>query len=273
MNWKRYLIIGLSLLLLLSLRLAWSGLTWQPEITPGKKSAVAAVAGADAGLKVTKPPAVLPDLLDGYIFNAVRKLDPADTLAFGGGRESEIRGQGNLDNLLYSGSIIVGDRRQALVSYPVKIRDSKTGREKETIRHRVLSPGEKFNGYQVAAVEPLRLVFTLNGEKVVKQLYDKEKKRRVVSRVSKAVTREVRRLAPPPVVKRSVPSPVTPAVRRLTPQRQSRTAADTPGVSKPATRSQRRMQRLKLENPNIFIPEVPGGAPAQAGAPPAAENP
>ncbi len=267
MNWKRYILLALVFSLLLSLRLVWSALTWQPQVVPAKKVAASRAGIAGLGIRTTRPPVVIPDLLDGYIFNAERKLDPAATLVFGGGKE-RISPRGGIDELTYSGSIMVGLKQQALVAFPARIRGPE-GRDKKVILHRVLAPGDEFNGYKVAAVEPLRLVFTLNGEKVVKQLYDKDKVRSVVSvTLGKGLPTAGRRADLPPTRIKAVP-PVRSSLRAVTSKRQSLVRNDTPGVNKPASRSSRRMQRLRLENPDIIIPAVPGGVSSSTDIAPA----
>jgi len=263
MNWKHYLTLTLVLALLLSLRMTWGLLSWQPGGGGGERGEGSS-RPLPAKVKVTRPPAVLPDLLSGYIFNKERDLDPAEAIAFGGGgRQHATQAGGDIDKVSYSGSIMFGLQQKALVAYPARIRGPK-GKDRAITQHRVLSPGDDFIGYKVEAVEPLRLVLTRNGEKVVKQLYDKTKVRKKVLPVPRAAAAaaEARRGARREAVVPRSPTPARgkKAVSRPPLINPVRRVVPKPVVGRPVSRSQRRMQRLRLENPGIFIPPPAGNA-------------
>ena len=144
-----------------------------------------------------RPPAPLPDVLDGYLFNEERILARESAEESEGPIESDLLSI-DMGKLLYTGSIIVGDVRKGMVSYSIAdstartaaatsrrstTRSTRTGIsvDDKTKRHIVVEQGRNFAGYKVVAVEPERIVFEQDGEKIEKFLYDSSKKRIIAS--------------------------------------------------------------------------------------------
>jgi len=137
------------------------------------------------------PPPVLPDLNTNYLFNEERAI--AGNLAeqgAGGQQEAAV----NIKDVFYVGSVITGESRKGIVSYP----GSKTPAPAPTTRTRgrrvptvtsaesameqtFLSPGDSFGGYKVTEVEADRIVFKKGAEVIEKMLNDPDKKRKTVT--------------------------------------------------------------------------------------------
>ena len=263
MAWRRYIALGLAVIFLAGLRLAWIALTWSPEMDGAARAGSSGSGGKVVRVRRTAPPAAVPDLHDGYIFSPERVLDPAAAAAFGGGGVREARAGLDLDKLRYDGSIIIGDSRRALVSFPAKRRDPESGRDVEVIRNQVIEQGGEFRGYLVESVEPLRLVLSLNGERVIKPLYDKDKERTVPVFPGKAggVDSAGRKQSQARPV--SKPAPVRQAVSVPAVVRQEKAARRAPAAApQNLPRSRRRMERLRMEHPEIIIPPAGGAVPA-----------
>jgi hypothetical protein len=138
--------------------------------------------------------APLPDVNNGYVFSEKRKYekdDPANALK----AALVEQGPDPLTTVLYSGSLIAGDLRRALVTYQelpkeADPRRSSPGRlqapaaAQGVIQKKQLNRGDLFLGYVVAAVEPDRVVFEKGDRKVEKFLYDQGKKRMAPPEVS-----------------------------------------------------------------------------------------
>jgi hypothetical protein len=168
-----------------------------------------------------------------------------------------------LEQVFYSGSLIIGEKRQALVTYqqnntggrrPGRSLDRGRAAAAEAqsgYQNKVLKPGDRFMGYEVAAIEPEKIVFKKGGEKVEKFLFDQNKKRPVVN--------EPPRPAPAPAPangQTGVNAPVMTPPFNLPPNVR---IAPVGGAGSPpsATRRSRRSQRLLGTNPPPAVPAQP----------------
>lgn len=159
--------------------------TSRPEVSP-----VEVV--SDDGAGRFNPPVVtpLPDVNKGYVFSEKREFVKEAPPEPGKSARVE-QGPDPLESLLYSGSVIVGNLRRALVSYQEQSRETtrrpSPGRgptpaaAQGAVRNKQLHQGDSFLGYVVAAIEPDRIVFAKGELKVEKFLYDRNKKRLAVS--------------------------------------------------------------------------------------------
>ena len=142
-----------------------------------------------------RPSAPLPDVLDGYLFNAERMLAGESPEESEGPTEIDLLSI-DMEKILYTGSIIIGDLRKGMLSYSIAdssvkktaVASRRTTRrsprrsdDDKTKRHIVVEQGRNFAGYKVVAVEPERIVFEQDGEKIEKFLYDPSKKRIIAS--------------------------------------------------------------------------------------------
>jgi len=161
------------------------------------------LSGSEAGLGQKPAVRAVPEVGDGYLFNEERQLDVADLGEFGeSAQETSEETAGGLEQVFYSGSLIVGDRRQGLITYQENNRGggqlNRVNRYPGRVlpgaaeaqsgsQHQVLKPGDRFMGYLVVAVEPEKIVFEKGGVKLEKFLYDQNKKRPVVSESLRAM--------------------------------------------------------------------------------------
>lgn len=125
-----------------------------------------------------KVPSSLPDLSKGYIFNKKRSL---------GEGKGPIKSQNvDLDDVIYTGSIITSPSRIALISVHEeadikrRLRRPKKGKQTKN-KHMRLSAGDTFGSYNVAEVLPDKIIFSKGGEKFEKLLYDPTKQRIILS--------------------------------------------------------------------------------------------
>ena len=131
-------------------------------------------------------PGVLPDLGKGYLFNEERSLNEGRPA----GQDHEAIAV-NIDEVTYEGSLIVGEDRIALLSYPERgqqtIRTSRIARRtvstKETGHIRVRM-GETISGYKVLEILPEKIIFSKGAERLEKVLFDASKQRVVADRPS-----------------------------------------------------------------------------------------
>ncbi len=133
-----------------------------------------------------KVPTSLPDLRDGYLFNEKRILVVEEE-----GQEKDLTGEYEeikvkMDDVMYVGSLIRGDVRRGLVSYPaqrkktkskVKRKNKKTLRSSKNRDYARLLVGESFSDYKVIEIEADRIKFEKRGKTVVKFLNDPGKNR------------------------------------------------------------------------------------------------
>ena len=224
-------------------------------------------------------PKMMPDLNDGYIFNKERHFEEDDT---SGVWSLGPAGSIDLNEIVYSGSLIVGDVRKALITYqemastPKPVANRRTAgrqprksRAKKTYQHKQLDPGEDFMGYKVAKIESDRIVFERGSEKIEKFLFDGSKDRVVVKTATRTVAPKTsgagrtvppaatsRRQSPPPA-KGTAPPPVTPRAAKP-PVTTRPDARNTPPAS--ASRRSRRSQRFLGLDPSVLA-QPPAASP------------
>lgn len=231
-------------------------------------------------------PEKMPDLNDGYIFNQERLFEEDDFTAAGSGGAG-LGAAIDLNEVVYSGSLIVGDVRKALITYqeavPAKPRATagrrgvrpKKSRTQKTYRHKQLDAGEDFMGYKVAKIESDRIVFEKGGEKIEKFLYDGGKDRVVVKsavRTGGPQTVAAEKTVQPAATagRRQVPPPARSTVP-VKPRRALTPSAARPGTSKttPAlpTRRSRRSQRFLELDPSALVPPPTAVSPQHQSEP------
>lgn len=129
--------------------------------------------------------APLPDVNKGYIFSEKREVEKDVPVGTGKDDLAE-QGPDLLASVVYSGSVIAGDLRRALVLYqeqPALPRRLPSGRSQAptsspgAIQKKQLNQGDRFLGYLVEAIEADRIVFAKGERKVEKFLYDRDKQR------------------------------------------------------------------------------------------------
>ena len=116
----------------------------------------------------------VPDLNQGYIFNAERSL------AGGGGKSGQAQNAANvaIDKIHYSGSIITATNPRALLSYALGGQpDSAGGGGGPKQGFLRVTVGDTVNGYKVTEILPEKITFSRDGQKITKLLYDKAKDR------------------------------------------------------------------------------------------------
>lgn len=128
-------------------------------------------------------PARLPDLTQGYLFNADRFLASEEK----GEQVEEVKDgvKLDMDQLFYAGSIIIGDNRKGLVSY-VDLQAKKTGkkttskkkkRSASKKKYAQLKINDQLGGYTVTEVEADHITFERGGKSIEKMLHDSSKAR------------------------------------------------------------------------------------------------
>ncbi len=196
-------------------------------------------------------PKPLPDLYEGYLFNEERDLAREDEVQDEESAEVNEGIRVNIEEVNYVGSLIVGDVRTGLISYPNKpepaqARKDRQGRkavQKKTIKQRNYQQvlvGETFSDYKVVAVESDRIEFAGGGKTVVKQLYDPDKER----------------LAPPKVVsppKKNRFPPKTTTRKAVVRKSRRLELGATPVMSKPVNGTGSRPARTSAQ-PGRFLP-------------------
>ena len=200
---------AIVLALLLSSAVLMRGVAsdWRKSIpTPAESSAKKAAPASEAALPQVKPlqplvPSILPDLKDGYLFNPERMLaGPAppevEAKADEAAAENAPGIAASIGDVTYAGSIIADNFSRAIILYKEKAPDkgktpapppaSRSSKAKPPAstpgaaggeKHAQLEVGDVLDGYQVAEIDPDKLVFTKGDETVEKLLHDPEKKR------------------------------------------------------------------------------------------------
>ena len=112
----RYLVIALLILLLLLIMKGWGG--GVIGVAPGQIESSGDKAEKKIDLKMDIYPPVppeMPDFNDGYLFNQERQFleDESNGLVAGAGALGPV----DLNEIVYSGSLILGDVRKALITY------------------------------------------------------------------------------------------------------------------------------------------------------------
>ncbi len=212
-------------------------------------------------------PGKLPDLKAGYLFNADRLLvgdgdrKKAEDLAAG----NDLGIQADIKSVVYSGSIIGYNLRQAIIVVPGakkgqaakrrSIRRRKSSfRGNKNIQNVRVKEGDLLSGYTVASISPEKIVFKKGNEQVEKLLYDPDKKRTAPSQQSRRPTPHTQvvarpaRTPPSPVSKQFFSRPVS--GRRLVVPRRPPARPDTSRVA-------RRGRRSGSLNSPVATPPVP----------------
>ena len=167
-------------LLLVLLAQAWGLVSvWRDDplqslaVAGKKEGSLLSPPGGRQGLQPT-PPAMAPDLNQGYLFNAERSLTG------GGGKSSQAQNAANvaIEKIQYSGSIITGSNPKALLSYSLGAAPADAGAgggQKQGFLR--VAIGDTVNGYTVAEILPEKIVFSRDGQKITKLLFEKTKDR------------------------------------------------------------------------------------------------
>lgn len=186
-----------------------------------KEGPVVGLSGGRQSLQPT-PPAIAPDLNQGYLFNAERNI------AAGSGKDGQAKNAENvgIDKAQYSGSIIAGDNTKALLCYPLGGQTSPPGSagvaQKQGFLRVVV--GDTVNGYKVTEILPEKITFSRGGQKITKLLYDRSKERVQVQAQSP-------REANAPAASAASPAPLAPRQnepRLLTPRKPLQPIQPTP---------------------------------------------
>ncbi|MCB2181905.1 MAG: hypothetical protein KQH63_07760 [Desulfobulbaceae bacterium] len=161
-------------------------------------------------------PTPLPDLNEGYPFNEQRYLADPDKVKV----EEDVQGKGievDLEEVMYNGSILIGDAARGLISYPdrtkvaakkkrsiprtrlnkrararTRINKSKQLRAAKNVKKTVRT-GDVIGGFRVASILPEKIVFQRGDEQVEKMLFDQKKKRIVIPKKRPKTRKTVRR--------------------------------------------------------------------------------
>ncbi|MBI5557599.1 MAG: hypothetical protein HY885_08170 [Deltaproteobacteria bacterium] len=209
-------------------------------------------------------PNPLPDLSKGYVFNEERHLEGA------AGPESEDDAEENstgpsvdMETVFYAGSIIVGDMRKGLITFPPPpaaappASEKKTGKDKDKQAaaqpkargYAQLAVGDSFSGYTVSAVEADRIVFQKGSDTVEKMLNDPKKAR--IAPPPPPPPKEKVKAAPeekaPPDGK--APTASTAKTKRVQLDKAKPGTPGQPAKTRGATRT--------VPNPKIQVPGVP----------------
>lgn len=206
--------IALSLLLLFLVKEGYDSLrtddiTGDPVATEKRRQPLPAPSQtAMRGEFYPSVPTPLPDLYEGYLFNEERLLETEEEVDETETAPPDSTGDElnvDMDSVYYMGSIIMGDMRKGLISYPepkakpstpVSRRGRTTPRlptRSTETNYAQLVVGDTLSGYKVIAVETNRLVLQKGGETLEKLLHDSAK---------------VRATPPPlPVKEKNVPPP------------------------------------------------------------------
>jgi len=223
-------------------------------------------------------PDVVPDLYDGYLFVEERKLEEDDFGPFGDTPAvvPDIAPDIDMEGVAYSGSVIIGEMRKALITYKEKSQPQprRVGRGRavpnkarasaEVLQYKQLELGEVFKGYMVAGIEEDRIVFEKGGEKVEKFLFDQNKKRVDIKAEpsSQAANTASAPVVPPPAAPSAPSGNAAPAVPQKTLAPPTNTKPGNAGKPAPVNRRLRRSQRLLNMDPS-FVPPGAGGIPGQ----------
>ena len=238
--------------------------TWRGESIPAPSAAQPArsrTAPEATRVRFYPPvPSRLPDLNQGYVFNEARSLAdddqaPDDNTA----QEASV----SISDVIYVGSVISGEQRLGIISYPVKEPPaqrprsfSRPGRRGGSVEyeHDRLAPGETFSGFTVADVLPDRIIFEKGGRKIEKLLSEADKER----------------TPPPPQVQeaqktRRRPTGSTNTPRRVFPRSAGQTTArEQGGGSRAAERGTEARQPQRTPRMIRGIPQpAPEGIPTE----------
>lgn len=210
------------------------------------------------------PPA-LPDLNKGYLFNEERTLEGAvDAAGTEEGDEAAESLVVDMETVFYAGSIIIGDVRKGLVTFPAAATPvRKTARPQKggaapappsvpkQRNYAQLVAGESFSGYKVLAVEADRIIFQ-KGEETVEKLLNDPKKSRIAAPAPQPPAQQKQKAAPPAATTKTNRVQLDKAKTATRPVQSTR-----PGASSPRT----------VPGSRVQVPGVPAPATASAPAP------
>jgi len=149
------------------------------------------------------PPDRLPDFNQGYIFNAERSFKTEGEQAEAGVTVGNV----DIGKVQYAGSIITETISKALLNYSAAGQVAPRGRSPMPQQRQgflQVEVGDTVGGYKVTEILPGKIVFSRNGEKIEKPLYDKNKER-AMPQHQPAVKGGVERKEPRPATPDSLP--------------------------------------------------------------------
>lgn len=190
----------------------------------------------------------LPDLHQGYLFNTERSLAES-------GRTAVTATAVNVHEVLYTGSVIIGEVRKALLAFPLGQPAAGARRpgmmgQGSSQGHIQVTTGDTVGGYTVSEILPTKIVFKKSTELVEKHLNDSKKER-------SAPPARARVAAPPPTAPAPLPNGSKPA-----PEPATTAPFPTPPAAAPA-QTPRRNPALDLPPPVRNAPRpVPNAPPS-----------
>lgn len=257
--------------------------TSQPEKPLPETAEGEAISGFNP--PVTMP---LPDVEKGYVFSEKRKIEKEEPGAAAKAAAAVEQGPDPLETVVYSGSLIAGKIRRALVSYQEQAKEAPSRRPSPgrgqapaavgAVQNKQLNQGDRFLGYVLTVVESDRIVFEKGERKVEKFLYDRSKKRAAPPETGRKEAPApqpaevggvpLQALAPPEVIEALMAPPgsrrPSGAVVGGAPGSEAAgEAGGTPGgvgatqAPTPASRATRRSQRLLGLDSSIRVPATP----------------
>lgn len=168
----------------------WISATWthdpldQLKISPKKPKEARAIPPQQPAIRFNPvPPAVLPDLDAGYVFNESRTA--------GSRKEEEQTGKKtpgiNIKESFYVGSVIAGETPKGMIAYPAagtaatpqQVRPGGARPGGAGMKQILVEKGDDVGGYTVSEILPEKIVFTKDSETVEKFLNDPDKKRSI----------------------------------------------------------------------------------------------
>jgi len=250
-----FVIVGLFLSLVFlgrGMLAALNPLELPPPVSPPVKKPV-----PKKGIRLAdfypKPPVVMPELSDGYLFNEERLLVTAEPEApeEPAAEPEEPALAVDMETLEYVGSIIVGELRKGMVAFTVlepqakqapkrrlpapgrrlpgrQTTAKKVSKKPSSKKYATVKEKDDFYGYTVVLVAPDRIVFSKGDSKVEKLLYDPEKERLAPPPITRQAARPAARPAP------AGRSAARPAARPATPVRPP--TRQTPAAARPSAR-------------------------------------
>lgn len=207
-------------------------------------------------------PEALPDVEKGYIFSEKRKIEkeppPGEVKPAVAEPGPEV-----LDSVAYTGSLILGETRRALVTFQEPSQEGPTPHRptppkrpgaapaapaQGTPQNKQLVPGDRLLGFVVKQIDPDRIVFEKGTLKVEKFLYDRNKQRLIAEAV---------RSEPKPAA--AAPAPAAQAIPPETPVDTAAIMAANAeqAAAMQANRMSRRSQRLLGADTKSMVPPMP----------------
>ncbi len=216
--------IAITIALCLSFLLLVKGIvtTFQGSPLPDAKPGAAKKNKVYKGSRPVKiyptVPSKLPELDKGYLFNEERNLGGSGKIT---GDHADL--SVNIDDVVYEGSLIIGDIRKAIIAYPSKaVKKSRTPRKptrrgksstKSSSYFRV-TEGETISGYKVVEILPEKITFEKGSERIEKLLYDSSKTREITNRPQKPGRKSPTRRNPAAQKNRTKRSPKSANIRQ-----------------------------------------------------------